>query len=310
MRNRQARITYRKNWPYLAATLVAWLAYAALTFFAPVHANIYHVSYFEIILLQLTIILPLLAIWLVAANGGASFKHYGGLIRHGEDGRGLDTVSTGLLLVVVFFILQALLGSIPQYLVGSPYLQPMVMVSNQVPLLIALIAFAFIFVGAIQLRRLSVRRLTVQGLVTILFPYCLLAIIFAWVFYSQLPQATPATGIPKFAVPGKWPFYTLALPYIVTWLLGILSITMIAEYARTVGGSIYRRALKSLVRGITATLAYSILLQLLELSSGLFAKWTLGPILVLLYALLILYSVGFLFIARGAGKLTLIEITQ
>ncbi len=300
--------SYKQNWPYLIVVGICWLIYAALTLYAPEHGNTYHLTRSDIGLLDFTFMLPILLIWLLAANGAASFKRYAGMIRGSADGRGLNTVSIGLLLVVAYFVLQSLLGSMPAYLVSDKYIDASVMVLNHVPLIVAMVAYGFILAGALQLRRLSIRRLRVSGLATIIFPYCLLGIIYAWFFYHQLPLAS-MDGEPRFAMPDKWPFYTLALPYIVTWLAGILSITMIAEYARTVRGTIYRRALRSLVRGITAVLGFSIILQLLELSATTMVKWTLGPILVFIYLLIILYSLGFIFIARGASELTLIEVT-
>jgi hypothetical protein len=302
------KLSYKQNWPYLVVVGACWLLYAGLTLYAPEHGNTYHLSRSDIGALDITFMLPILAIWLLAINGAASFKRYAGMIRESADGRGLNTLSIGVMLVVAYFVIQAVLGAIPTYFVGDKFVGLSVLAMNHAPLLLAFIAYGFILAGALQLRHLSIRRLKVSGLATILFPYCLLALLFAWYFYHQLPLA-PMRGQPMFGISGKWPFYTLALPYILTWLAGILSITMIAEYARTVSGTIYRRALRDLVRGITGVLGFSILLQLLGLTSTTFVGWTLGPILVFIYLLIALYSVGFIFIYRGAGELTLIEVT-
>jgi len=44
-----------------------------------------------------------------------------------------------------------------------------------------------------------------------LLPYALLGVIFAVFFYQHIDH-TVTGGVPNFSVPGKDPFYTLALP--------------------------------------------------------------------------------------------------
>lgn len=301
------RIFPKKSRLYLLITLGLWVVYAILTVMAPHHSNTYNLPSLTLLLLELSVILPLLVIWLMAVNGAASFERYARAIKGSEDGRGLDLISTGVLLVVLYYILESVLRSLPVYYTGTPGDTALVGISNYVPMIVALAGFILIFAGSLQLRNLSLRRLSPGGLASILLPYLLLAVIYGRYAYNRLPLVTMTGAIPQFSLPGKWPFFTLLVPYTVAWLLGVLAITIIAEYARTVSGTIYRRALKDLVRGLVAVMAFSIVLQLLQLSTKIFAGLSLGLVLVLLYAIIVTYAVGFVFIARGARKLMMIE---
>jgi hypothetical protein len=236
------RLLSRKNRLPLFIALLLWAAYASLALLAPLTRNTYHLTLSQRDLLQLTIIIPVLIIWVLAMNGAVSFLRY-----------------------------------------------------------------AVILAGAWKLRDLTARRLTPAGLAAIVFPYAVLGVLFGWLFANNLAGAPDPNGIPKFAMPGQLPLFTVAIPYIFAWVTGILAITVIAEYARTIHGTIYRRALKDLVRGLIGVLFFSILLQLIQLSSGVFAGLRLGTTLLILYVLIILYAIGFMFIARGAHKLSLIE---
>lgn len=301
------RLLPRKSRPFLLVGMLLWAAYAGLALLAPLARNPYHLTLSQRDLLQLTIIVPLLVIWLVAAHGAASFQRYAWLIRGSADGRALQLISVGLMILVAFYILQSLLTEIPLYFSGKWQLYPLLMLANHVPVMLALLGFLVILAGAWKLRDLTVRRLAPGGLAAIVFPYAVLGLLFAWLFSRSLPGAPDQNGIPKFAEPGQMPVVTVAIPYLFAWLAGILAITIIAEYARTIHGTIYRRALKDLVRGLTGVLGFSIVIQLVQLSSGVFAGLRLGVILFILYSLIVLYAVGFLFIARGARKLSLIE---
>jgi hypothetical protein len=301
------RLFPKKNRLYLLTGALLWAAYALLALTAPLVRNPYHLTLTERNLLQLTIILPVLVIWLVALNGAASFQRYARLIRGSEDGDALQWISAGVTLLVLYYILQSVLTQLPLFFVGKWLLIPVLMLANHVPLMLALVAFLVILAGAWKLRALTVKRLGLGGLAAIAFPYLVLGAIYAWLFYKNLPNGTAANGVPKFAGPEPLPLLTVAIPYIIAWIAGILAITIIAEYARTIHGTIYRRALKDLVRGLTGALGFSILIELMQLSTGVFQGLSLWAVLLILYVLIVLYAVGFVFIARGAKKLSLIE---
>jgi hypothetical protein len=300
-----------QNQPVYQPTLVwlgvcAWVAYFMLTMLAPVRSNTYHLTALQIGLLQLTIVVPVLIIWVIALRGATRFHHYAAIIRDSPDGKALRLISIGLFFLILNFISQSLIGATRPYFVGTDFIYPSVFLRNQLPVALTLIAFGCILAGSRRLGQTSLHPLTKDRLLSTLLPYVLLSAIFAWWFYSNLQHVTTG-GVPNYALPGKAPFYTLAVPYIISWLMGILAIAHIAEYTRHVKGIIYRKALRSLAHGISAVLAFSILLQMLSVATIFILHLSLTNVLILLYVLLFMYALGFVLIDRGARKLIQIE---
>ena len=60
-------------------------------------------------------------------------------------------------------------------------------------------------------------------------------------------------------------------------------------------------------RGLFAAL---VILQALTLSSRFFVSWHLASLVLLVYALMLFYSFGFVYINKGAKKLSKIEVPQ
>jgi hypothetical protein len=208
---------------------------------------------------------------------------------------------------VASFILQALIGIVTGHIVGSSLMEPVVLLHNHLPILLALIGFCDIFIGSRSLIAHVKRQASLESNLRFIFPYLILAVIFCSYFYTHISHLVTA-GVPNFSVPGHWPFYTLALPSIVTWLIGAFALENIHRYAEAVTGSIYKSALRNLVRGLSVALIFSIIIQLLSLSSTFFGRFGLGTLLLIIYALLLIYALGFVFIARGAKQLTKIEV--
>jgi len=287
---------------------VLWLVYALLTVF--IHqSNTYQLSTIQLLLLQLTIIVPVLLIWLVALYGAVRFKQYAYLIKGSPDGRALDLVTTGLLVLILSFIAQSILGSLRWYALGTPWLSPMILLNNHLPIALSLVAVVYMYAGSVRLNKVAKTVLSGVQLPAVLLPFTVFSALFSAYFYTHINHAT-INGLPNFALPGAAPFYTMALPYLVVWMLGLLAIMNMVNYIRHSKGAIYRRSLRDLVWGIMAVIGFTILVQLLTLASTALAKLRLGPLLLVIYLLLIFYSLGFVLIAVGAKRLTRLEVAQ
>jgi hypothetical protein len=92
--------------------------------------------------------------------------------------------------------------------------------------------------------------------------------------------------------------------------MGLAAIINIAKYARQVKGILYRSALVNLVRGLTVVIAFSISIQLLGFAAKYLATLQIGALLLMVYALMMLYAAGFFLIANGARKLAKLEAAQ
>lgn len=289
----------------IIGTLV-WIVYLVLSVEMPHQANPYHIGHIQMILLQATIFLPVLAIWLVALYGATRLSGYVRAIKSSPDGQALGIMATGLWVLVGLSILQSLLGALPDYAVGTSWLLPLVFINNQLPVVAALLGFGLFFIGSRRLTRITGRPQSLERMLGWIVPYVVLGGIFGWFYYHDLNHVV-INGVPNTAMPGKLSFYSLAIPFIISWLLGVASIVNIADYTRQVKGVIYRSALHNFARGLAVVLFFSILVQILTLSATFLGHLQLAPLLMLIYALLILYAVGFVLIARGVRLLLRIE---
>ena len=295
----------RGRMAFYAVGLV-WLMYALLTMFGP-RVNNYDVSPTVFVLVQLSVVLPVLAIWLTAAYGAVKFKSYSKLIETSPDGRALSLVTTGLILLVIGLISQSVLGAFPRYAVGQPWLPVVVFMRNHLPLLISITSSILIFVGSYRLVKLVKNSPNYRRNIALaLGGYLLAAAWLAQFFYTHLSH-TVSGGVPNFALPGAWPFYTMALPYLLIWGLGVLSVVNIGTYTSNVKGAIYRSALRYLASGLMTVITFAMALQMLTFANSAVLKLSFGAIVALVYLILIVYALGFVLLAMGARRLVRIE---
>ncbi len=295
------------------AVIVCWLVYAGLALQSPSRgAARFNLSSSQTQLVQLTIILPLLAIWLVATYGALRFRHYAKMIKTSPDGQAASTLAKGLIALVIYLVISSIVNSAGPYFAGTPWVKIMVIIKNYLPLAIAFIAFALLYQGSLKLMFLiKAPTWRASRLILFLIPFCMFAIFFTWVFYLNPDlHETASNGLPYFVAPRALLLFTYVLPYLLMWFLGSLAALNIRLYARDVNGSIYRSALLNLVGGIATVVFLTIALQLLSTVSSTINHLNLASILLLVYVLVILYALGYALIALGSKKLLKIEETQ
>jgi hypothetical protein len=283
-----------------------WVLYLVLYLLAPMDGTDYHLSYTVFFLLKLTVALPVLGIWMMALFGARRFRRYALLIQDSPDGTALVVVVHGLLIMIFGLIAQSIIGVVLPYLVQTAFLDRAVFIQNHVPVAMSLVGFLFIFAGSRRLAKSAGLTLSAEHSFGLLMPYLALGAIFGWYFYGHFERVV-TNGVPSFSTGRTMALWTIAFPSVITWLVGVLAVAHIYEYANHVPGNIYRKALRNLVRGIALSLGLSVLLQFLALNLGFFNRLGLGPVLVIVYLLLAFYALGFVFIARGARALMRIE---
>jgi hypothetical protein len=102
-------------------------------------------------------------------------------------------------------------------------------------------------------------------------------------------------------------FTTVVIPYLYVWYAGFRSVSQIFFYRQHVEGILYKSFLKYLALGFGFVVGTSIVLQFLSGVSSLLTNVSLGPLVAIVYALLIIIASGYVLIARGAKKLEKIE---
>lgn len=286
--------------------------YAALTIFQPHNASSdrYNLTDIQIFLLELTIIIPIAVIWIMAFYGAAHFKRYSELISGSPEAPAIRLIANGLVITLAYLVLNAVLGAALPYLIGSPAHHALLIVRDYVAAATAISALILLYLGSDRLHRIAQFATWTPSTILLLVGYLIFSGLFVWGFLTFTPYRAADAQSAAAVVPPTILLFSLILPYLLSWFLGLLSGVNIIRYAKYVKGSIYKKALHDLVLGIWSVVFLVMVLQALSFASRNLAHLGLGAVLILIYVLLVLYGLGFLFVRSGAKKLARLEVTE
>ena len=281
--------------PYVIV-LGSWLLYGAFGLFTPAgttpHTN-YHLPFGVLNAIRISILIPILFFWFLAVYGAQSFTHYSELVVHSPEAKPLRYVSIGLYLTLAYFVVGAVFGSLLDFYTTSPGFPALVILHDHLSEVITLVAFGFFFFGTKSLAIPTQNRPPIRSTAITIIVTTLLAAGFAARFTTETVSKSAAFGSSLAYEPRILLLITLILPYFVAWTLGALSVRNIYTYSRKVNGILYRKALTDLARGLILVIGFSAVGGILMLMSQTTALLGLGPILLLLYLLLLLYGAGY-----------------
>jgi hypothetical protein len=290
---------------YLYVVLV--IVYAGLTLLLPAPIQTlhrYHLSILELRLLDITIIVPLALIWLAGFYGYAKLKTYSMGIRRARDGRHVDKIASGVLLLVLWLPLSSIVANLLHFIA---YKHPSttaatVVIDNYFNLLVPLAGFIVIGIGVEGLARLARLHLIHRSL-NILAGI----LVVVGVFYSYLVVSTDNRLLSLYHLPLAVVLLTLVVPYIYMWYMGLLAAYKLYLYRQKVAGVVYRKSWGLLAFGISAIIGIQIVLQCIVTLTTQLNRLSLGWLLIFIYILLILIAIGYVLIAQGAKNLQKIE---
>lgn len=292
-----------------------WLVYLFLSLTMPTTQEAKdlapQLSELELDLIRLTVALPYLLIWLAAAYSFKRVRRYSKIIEESKEAQGFSHIATGLLILLVALLLSTAASTIDSFVNQSSGLhEALTITTNYFYIFPYLIAFWFFLVGGHSLskrvkRQLPVGRLIIYGLFLAIFTYFWLDLIFT---NQSRKLAVPPNETATYYLRDSLIVLTIVIPSVIAWTLAILSVINLKSYILKVKGIIYRQFLSAFVLGVWGVVLSSIFLQgLLSLGSERLLDLGLGKILGVIYFFFILQIFGFLFIARGAKRLTKIE---
>lgn len=294
---------------YIAFTIWS-LIYIIGTLIAPLAPSRFNLTAAKTHLLQATIALPVILIWFAAIYGAERFNSYAHSIKESKDGKALNQVGTGLTWLAIA-VMSGGLGSILRpWALRDGWIESFIISYNYLQVILYLTAFYFIYQGSVMLRAVvSKKRENISSWMPVIISILAIGILYISVILGyDYRNSTPSPHkYSSFYLPDSLIFLTLALPYLIGWALGIKSALNIAFYYKKVKGIIYRSALKRFVGGIFLVIAFAVILQMLIAFSTYFAQAGLASILLVIYLIIISYSLGFLVIAAGSKRLNAIE---
>jgi hypothetical protein len=258
-------------------------------------------------LLNLTVIVPLMLIWLTALYGFISLKQYANKVAGSKEGRAFRYLSLGLMVLAFSLPLNSLIATCAQQITNSHgnLLVPTTIIRNHVVLILSLVAFFLLVKGALELAKTVKRRDAASVPGSYIVGLLSLSAIYGWLITSR--PLNHGIQEKAYFMPNWLLIFTLVIPYLLAWKAGAWATYYLYTFHKSVKGIVYKSAFKDLAWGIGVVVSISILIQLITTSSAQLSRLNLTPILLIIYGLLLLYAVGFGLVARGAKKLKRLE---
>jgi hypothetical protein len=292
----------------LAAFTILSLIYVILGATLPPNSptvQTYHLSVTEYHVLTVLVSIPLIAVWFAAFYGYARLQEYVALVDKSADGPALGRIATGLKYLAwglpISSLLTAILGGIVHSHPGLT--NAAFIIIHYVPVIVSLIAFAYIGNGSRALIDLLKHRASLY-----LNRWFLVALTIIGVLFSYFTIQTGQLHTPNaYYLPMWLILFTIVVPYLFAWFMGLIAAYEIYFYSRNTKGLLYRRALWLLAVGILITILTSIMFQYLQSDTTRLRRITFNWFFLGVYVLLLLYATGFLMITAGVKKLRKIE---
>jgi hypothetical protein len=291
----------------LYAYLILIVSYAAGTLLiSPKQKTLkrYHISSLHLRVLDLTIIVLYAIIWFCAIYGFYTFRQYYQLIKMTKDGKPLANLTTGIGFLAFWFPVTGVFNTYSNYLVQkhSELASQVSITQNYLSLLIPLIGFIFISVGARGLSDIAKQRPSLIGINVLVALLILIGVLYVYLVSNTHNRLNSTYNLSTLYI-----LITLVVPYIYMWFMGLLSFYEIFLYRKKVPGIVYRSSWRLSAFGIGALIIISITIQYLTTVSERLTRLSLNWLLMVVYGLLILLAIAYILIALGVRNLKRIE---
>jgi hypothetical protein len=290
---------------FIAASAVS---YMYITYRADLLIHTSHSDFVTFLLTHLSLIVPEIVVWGIAAVGALKLKAYARSVGWGSDGTAFNYIADALLVLVVYSVAISLATDVKILFKNTSVLQAATVLTVHVPVMLALISSMFLFIGTYELSRLAsegLRRLSPRVVEFSLVAFVMMITVFTWYFYVEAPRRVDDEGMSRFSLPAGVLLVTYVLPHIIMWLLGLLACLHLAHYSRYVKGRIYKAFVRGLTIGVLTVYISTYIVQILYVTN--ISSRHFSPALFLVLLVLLLLMAGYLFIYRGASLLQRIE---
>jgi hypothetical protein len=283
--------------------VVAYASFALIPAPSQVTLALYKLTPLQLRLIDVTIIVLLAAIWFAGFYGYGKLHTYARLIRQDKDGKHVATLTRGIFLMVIWLPVSSLISVVLNFIAAhhTSLLPAFTIIENYISLVLPLVGVIFIGLGARGLSELVKQRPTYRAISVL----AILLIYTGLVYYRLVATTSGRTSVYHMNI---WLILlTIVAPYIYMWFMGMLATYEIFNYRLKVPGVVYRASWRLLSIGLGWLIVLSIGVQYLTTLLARLNHLSIYWILVIVYTLLLVYSVGFILIALGARKLQKIE---
>jgi hypothetical protein len=286
---------------------------AQIIFFKPDQATLrrYHLTVTSDILLSLAIAIPYVIIWIIALVGYQRLYKYARTIEGSKDGNAFKLLTAGVLLFSIWLPITTVLGTLVTHSDAFHISKALAThINNYANILMLLAAFITTFVGSRRLVRM-VRswRLPSNASLYATLAFIAFSSCYTWLVLHDPVRRTPTGDIRAASYyETDWLILTtIIIPRLIAWFFGIQTVMNLYLYSSKVNGNLYRAALTSLANGIGTIVLVAIVLRFFQSITPTLTHLSLGLLILVIYALLILMAVGYVFVAKGAKSMQMLE---
>lgn len=289
------------------------LIYVLQTLLIPADKSVlsrYGITSGQLTVLSLAVIIPYLIIWFIALTGYLRLDDYTDSIDGTKDGRAFRDIAKGLLLIAAWMPVSAIVSAQVSYYSRSNHdMAPtLTILNNYLNIIWLSAAFYLIYIGSKKLLGVLNKRSPAMPEWFVLL-YVAMSALYAFLVLHDPARQNPSdsVSIATYSLPDWLTVTTIVIPRLLVWYLGAQAVYNIFTYRMKVKGTIYKEALHDVAKGLGWTVVGLIVLRCFQSLSTPINKLSLGLVLLIVYVLLVLISVGYIFIARGAKHLKQIE---
>lgn len=249
------------------------------------------------------LLVPYILIWYISFYAFAKLREYSRPLKNTKDGAAFHKITTGMGILAFSLIVPTIISLILNHIAAhSQSFRPAAtIIDNYMSLFPGLAAFLWLCNGANMLLRTAHREVRSPDMRWHALWFLLLAVAFSHLAIDNKYHSHP------YHLSLWLLIVTFIVPYLYSWMLGLLSAYELHWYARTVKGLLYQKAVRQFADGIAITIFGSIAIQFVDTTLAHRISHSLGAVLLVDYALLIIIAVGLLLMALGTKKLQRIE---
>jgi hypothetical protein len=270
----------------------------------------YNLSSVQLKLVILTIIVPYIIIWIIALIGSMRLMSYADGIKKSRDGKAFHEIALGMLWFALWLPFSNVVDSffMHYYNIHPSTTAHLTWVINYSNVILLFPGFILINRGSKKLLEI-VKRPTNYLPQTIAFGYIAFTALYVLLVIHDPTRQIPSHDVPVAAYYESdwWLTFTIVIPRLIMWFLGLQAAYNIYLYRDKVKGALYRLALDNLAKGTALAVIIVIVLRFFQSLSTMMSKFGLGLVLLIVYVLLIFMALGYILIAKGAGRLQKLE---
>src|SRR6185437_13925019 len=248
-----------------------------------------HISSIEYRAAVFVLLIPYIVICYAAFYAFAKLREYAHTIKGFNDGKAFRSIMIGTGVLAFGLVLPTIVSLITEHVAmqDHAFKPASVLLSSYLSLVAGLAAFLYINNGSHVLVRLVKNPAGLGGIRNVGLLFIALTVVFtSLVMHYQMSHANAYYLNTPLLVA------TFIIPNVFGWFMALLSAYEFGLYAKLAKGLLYRRALRFFSRGIVVAIVGSIAGQFVSNTFEDRVSRSLGSLLVVDYALLILVAMG------------------